>query len=93
MKKCENINKYLNLVFKKSQLRYTRETVTLIVVDVSGSVGVWNEGGRIRNQRKNREHPEDTVVKISHNIQRSLAVSQNPVKVHQPLLLRKNRLV
>ena len=41
--------------------------------------------GRVGNRRMNRDHPNYSITKISHNTEdlRRLAVTQTPVKNHQ----------
>ena len=61
----------------------------------SGPQRLAKEIGRVGNQRKNRDHPNHSIVEIGHNTEnspgdvRKLAVSQTPVKDYQLMTVRK----
>ena len=66
------------------------------------NVRVWNDpqgldkrAGRVENRRSSRDHPNNSILEVGHNIEkcpgdlRRLTVTQTPVKTHQLTLMWK----
>ena len=71
-------------------------TVILILIDALGPQMFCKNAGGIRNQRKNRDHPNYCIAKNGWNIQKKpetlkqLAVIQSPVKDHRRKFAESN---
>ena len=85
MKESEKVDKYLDLARELKKLWNMRVTVIPIVDSALGTVLKGLKKG-LENQRKNRDNPYQSFVKIGQNIEKSpgdlkkLAVTQTPVK-------------
>ena len=79
------LNNIQKLICHKTQQTNIRVMEIPIVIDALATVPI----GGIKNERKNPDHPDNSIVEISQNIQkcpedlRRLAVIQTLVKDHQ----------